>query len=97
MNQHRLWTAAEVDTLRRLYPDLPAREIAQRLGIELRRVQYKANRLGLRKSLETIARLSQQAMQNPAHPGRLHQFKPGQKPWNQGTHFIAGGRSCAFR
>lgn len=29
--------------------------------------------------------------------GRTGQFKPGQKPWNTGTHYVAGGRSAETR
>lgn len=81
------WTTAEQNLLRRLYPTTPTADLAGRLGLTAGQVYRKASALGLHKSAAHIAALKvklRAAMNDPAHPGRLHQFKPGQAPYNKG-------------
>lgn len=89
----QMWSESEVAELRRLYPDYPAHEIAERLGVTTKRVQTKAHKLGLCKSPEWIAERTRQAMADPNHPGRAHQFKPGLIPHNKGKPHPSTGRA----
>lgn len=45
-----LWSKAEVNTLRKLFPNHATAEIAARLGRPTEAVKKKASRMGLRKS-----------------------------------------------
>jgi hypothetical protein len=89
-----IWTEPMLATLRELYPYLRSHDIAERLGVRREQVLWKAWRLGLKKTKEAIATMAKQAMQDPKHPGRQHQFHSAQTPWNKGTHYQAGGRSA---
>lgn len=93
----RTWTDAETATLRGLYPDQPTRTIAAMLGIDLALVYSKASRLGLRKSAQFLASDKSGRIFKGGTLGQLTQFVPGQKPWNAGTHYVAGGRSADTR
>ena len=93
MTRHR-WTAAELDTLRRLYPVEPARVIADRLGLSVKQVYSKASGLGLNKPGDWIAERSRRLMEDPNHPGRRTWFKPGAEPHNKGKPHPARGRSA---
>ena len=98
MKQDRqIWTPAQVATLRELYPTTRAADIAERMGLRLKQVVYKAHKMGLRKLPEIIALFAKQAMENPNHGGRQHQFSPEQTPWNKGVHWVAGGRAAETR
>ena len=62
-------------------------------------VYQLASRLGLKKSAEFFASdLSGRIARGKMHPRMIAtQFKPGSKPWNAGTHYVAGGRSAETR
>ncbi len=93
-----IWTPAMVAELRRLYPDTRTRDIAEQMGLRQSQVQYKAEKLGLRKPPETIARLAREAMQNPNHQGRRTQFAPGHKTWNTGMKGLdIGGKATRYK
>lgn len=87
------WTAAELDTLRRLYPIEPARVIAEQLGLPIKKVYSKAHTLGLNKPGEWMAERSRRLMEDPNHPGRRTWFKPGAEPYNKGKPHPARGRA----
>lgn len=87
------WSKADLDTLRRLYPDHRTSEIAELLGRPLVRVYARATRLGLRKSEAFAASDKSGRIFKGGKLGQQTQFVPGQKPWNAGTHYQAGGRS----
>lgn len=91
-NYHR-WTAEQIDTLRRLYPTHTGQQIADLLGLTLKKVYSKANTLGLNKPGDWIAERSRRLMADPNHPGRRTWFAPGQAPHNKGKPFPAKGRS----
>lgn len=95
----RAWTDAEIDALRRLYPDFSADVVGRVLKRNAGSVHRKAALLGIHKSesfkaSDKSGRI-QRGHQNPAMAAT--QFKPGQTPWNKGTHFVAGGRSAETR
>lgn len=93
----RVWTDAELDTLRSLYPHVPTKDIAAQLGIPLVLVYARASRIGLRKSAAFAASDKSGRIFKGGTLGQLTQFVPGQKPWNTGTHYVAGGRSAETR
>jgi hypothetical protein len=93
--KRRLWTEAECQLMRELYPDLPAHQVAARLGRNVCQVHSKAKKLGLGKS----DAFKTSPASGRAAPGRTipnsmkHRFQPGLKSWNKGTRYRAGGRS----
>lgn len=95
MKQRAPWTEAEIATLRDRYPHQPTRELAAMLGRSERSIYERAYQLGLKKSPEFLA--SGRAGRLDGVRGGATRFKPGQTPWNKGTHFVAGGRSADTR
>lgn len=93
----RQWTEQELATLRELYPHQRTAEIAAQLGIALTLVYARASRMGLRKSAEFAASDKSGRTFKGGTLGQQTQFAPGQKPWNAGTHYAAGGRSAETR
>lgn len=54
------WTAAQVERLRTLYPDLENLEVARQLGRTVTSVANKAHQLGLKKSRDLLARIGRE-------------------------------------
>lgn len=95
MTTNRRWTPEELQAVTTRYATERTELIAADLGRTIRQVYEKAHQLGLRKSAAYYA---------AGNGGRLvgivgdkTRFKPGQTPWNKGTHFVAGGRSDETR
>lgn len=88
----RFWTAAELDTLRELYPDHLTADIARRLDRVTGSVHAKAYELGLTKSdafkASDLSKRIQRGKQSPAMIAT--QFKPGLVPWNKGVKGSTG-------
>lgn len=78
------WTPALDAELIRRYPTEPAAAIATSLGLRLSQVYNRAWALGLRKPLETIARMARERTLDPNHGSRAHRFVKGQVPPNKG-------------
>jgi len=93
----RTWTDQELATLRKLYPHQRTADIAALLGIDLQLVYRRASMLGLRKSEAFAASDKSGRIFKGGKLGQTTQFAPGQKPWNTGTHYVAGGRSAETR
>lgn len=93
----RHWTDAELAQLRAQYPHQVTRDIAAQMGIEQHLVYAQANRMGLRKSAAFAASDKSGRILKGGRLSQLTQFVPGQKPWNAGTHYVAGGRSAETR
>ena len=56
---YKLWTKAEVNLLKKLFPTNPTTKIAKKFGRKIDTVKKKATRMGLRKSkryLKSIGR-----------------------------------------
>lgn len=93
--KRRPWTEEECELMRTLYPDLPAHQVAERLGRNVCQVHAKAKAMRLRKSEAFNA----SPASGRAAPGRTipnseaHRWKKGLVSWNKGTHYRAGGRS----
>jgi hypothetical protein len=93
----RFWTPAEEEIMRTHYAHTLTVELARQFGCAPKRVLAKANAMGLHKSVALIAEMARQRTLQPDHGSRRTQIKPGQEPWNKGTHFVAGGRSAETR
>lgn len=95
----RMWTESELAHLVDRYPNQRTDELALSLSRTIRQVYSKATALGLKKSPEFLA--SDQSGRLKPGQTRPHmiatQFKAGQKPWNKGKHYTAGGRSVETR
>lgn len=83
MTKRRYWTAAEIRTLKRLYPDVSNPDIGRRLRRTEPAVQLMALKLGLRKSPEFMA--------SPAC-----RFQKGVRPWNLGVTGYMGANRTSF-
>lgn len=93
-----IWTDAEREILRALYPTYSAAECAAALGLTVEQVNRQAYRLGLRKTREWIAERARERSLQPDHGGRAHLFPRGLTPWNAGKKgWTAGGRSGVTR
>ncbi len=90
------WSKDQDAELVRRYPDEKAADIAKDFSLSLHIVYARAKKLGLEKSAAFNA--------NPAMSGRTDgargqsgRFRKGQKVWNKGIRFTAGGRSAETR
>lgn len=75
------WTAQQDRVLTEMYPCSSNQDIAEALGRKYLSVKNRARKLGLKKSAEYLL----------TKPGS---FRAGQKAWNKGINFRAGGRSA---
>ncbi len=98
MSRH-LWTHAELQLLRELYPDMHTDDVAALLQVQMRQVYGAASRLGLHKTPEYKASVTSGRIQRAQNDPRMRvtQFRPGSQPWNKGQRFEAGGRSALTR
>jgi hypothetical protein len=94
-----IWTPERDEQLRSLYQDNTTEVVAEIMGARPSQIYSRAKALGITKSAEFFASVHSGRMQR----GKLNpnivatQFKPGQKPWNTGTHYVSGGRSAETR
>lgn len=78
------WTAREVATLRRLYPNHYCRDIARELHCSRERVYVKAAKLGLKKSAAFRKRELAEQGRRLIRVGAAHRFPKGHMPANAG-------------
>lgn len=97
MSRRRPWTESEDASLRAMYPEYSADEIAPALGRTTGAVHQRAKTLGLRKPVGWIAARASERSRQPGHGGRRHLFRPGHQTWNKGKPFNPGGRSAETR
>jgi hypothetical protein len=90
-----IWTDAERDTLRHLYPDMRCEDVAKAMGMRQSQIYQTAMRMGLKKSAAfKDSDKSGRILRGRKNPNMMStQFKPGLVPWNKGTNYNAGGRS----
>jgi hypothetical protein len=97
----RPWTAVELECLRRWYATERSETIAQALGRNVGTVYQKAQKLGLRKDIETIAQMARERTTDPSHGSHRTRLQPGQTPWNKGqpgsTGMHANSRAYHFK
>jgi hypothetical protein len=91
----KIWSALEVETLKKRYPIERAEDIALDFGCSLHVVYSKAHKLGLKKS--DAFKQSYASGRLDGSKGTDTRFKKGNVPWTKGTHFVAGGRSAETR
>ena len=93
------WSPEREALLREFYPNVPARAIADALGVTDKQVYTKAKAMGIKKSdAFLVSDLSGRVRRGKQHPSMIaSQFKPGMRPWNTGTHYVTGGRSAETR
>ena len=88
------WSKREDALLRKHYPHVRGKDVAAMLKRRPSSVYARAQLLGVKKDPETIRRLAREAIQNPEHAGRKHQFGKGHVPMNKGVKgWQAGGRA----
>lgn len=78
------WSPAMDAEVRRRYPHDPAAQIAADMGLSTSQVYNRAWSLGIKKTRETIARMSRERAADPNHASRAFRFKKGQVPANKG-------------
>ena len=90
------WTKRDLKLLHELYPNTLTSVIADKLGRSERSVYYKANKLGLRKSIEYMREFV--AGRFDPEVGAKYRFKPGNEPHNKGlAGYNPGGRNPETR
>lgn len=89
----RRWTARQLATLRREYPRRSAKAVARMVGHSACSVYKCAQRLKLHKTAAFLASAASGRLRAGDGRGISGRFRSGQKAWNKGTRFIAGGRS----
>ena len=79
----RAWTATEIETLMRLYPDTPTCDLARQLKRSVRAVYQQAEILGVRKDPALNVELGKRVA---AHPRSIAaRYKKGHVPANKGV------------
>lgn len=78
------WTPDEDEVLRKMYSDTETRDLAQRLGTTILSTYQRAQRLGVRKSKEYIARKLEIEAQRLRRVGVASRYKKGRTPENLG-------------
>ena len=84
------WTVSEMETLRKIYPDKPCKELADLFDVSLRSIYGIAYRLGLKKSPEYMSSSKSSRFESGSSIGKDTTFKPGHTPWNKGKPGSAG-------
>ena len=77
------WQPWEIELITELYPHVECIVIAWFCNCSIGAVYQRAAALGLKKDIATVAQVARERM-TPDHPGRAHQFKKGQAPFNKG-------------
>lgn len=84
MTTRRYWTESEREVLRCTYADCSTDSIARSLGRSIGQVHQQAQKLGLRKSAEFIARTTRERVMRQDHASHATRIKPGAVPPNKG-------------
>src|SRR5438270_419068 len=92
---HKPWTAAQIRTVKRLYPDNPTAAISAKVGHTVSSVYQLAQRLGWHKSEAYY--LSPASTRLDGVVGRATRFRKGLVPWNLGKTGYMGANRTSFR
>jgi hypothetical protein len=84
MKKRKVWSAAEVATLKLLYLGTSTATVAKMLKHPVESVYRKAHVLGLRKSAEYLAGPEACRLRRGDNIGAAHRFRPGHVPANKG-------------
>jgi hypothetical protein len=84
MMKKRFWTEEELETVKRMYPDHPTAEVAEKIGRSVGQVYNQAFLLNLHKSPEYMKVERQRSIKALESGGRISRFKKGQVPPNKG-------------
>lgn len=93
----KYWTAAEEQLLTELYGETPMPELIKAFGRAESAIYGKAAGLGLKRSDAYMASEHACRLRRENNPGVGSRFKKGNKSWNKGVSFTAGGRSGETR
>lgn len=93
----RRWTDDETDQLVRRFPTEQTAAIARDLDRTVTQVYSKAHSLGLKKSQAYLDSPAAGRLMPRDPRGEATRFEKGQKPWNKGASYTAGGRSAETR
>ena len=89
-----VWTEDAIAVLVRMYPNFKTEDIATMIGHPVGGTYQKAAALGLKKSAAYLASPAACRLRRGDNVGAAHRFPKGLIPWNQGAHFVSGGRSA---
>ena len=96
--QRKKWTKADIDLVKRLYPDTRTADIAKRLGVSVPSIYHLARKLGLKKSAEFHQTPASGRIRPGDKRGLGSRFCKGHVPANKGVKgWQAGGRSAETR
>jgi len=85
-----VWTDAEIQQLRDLYPHTLTSALAEQMGISVNSIHNQCFKLGIKK-----AKVYLSAVSRAKNVGISTRFKPGQIPFNKGLKgWQAGGRAA---
>lgn len=86
IRKKHVWTSAELELVRSNYPDRPARELAERIGIGMHQLYHQARMLGLKKSQAfKDGPLACPMLRSGDNPGKAYRYPKGHVPANKGT------------
>lgn len=91
------WTPKQLRYLQAHYANVRTADLAEKLGRPVAAVYQMAWKLGLKKG-PVFHRSAESGRLRPGDDrGGPTRFRPGQKSWNKGTHYMPGGRSVETR
>lgn len=84
MIARRVWSPADDELVRTLFPDTRTADLAVKLGRHLSAVYQRAYKLGLRKSADYLASPAACRLRRGDNPGVKTRYVPGHVPMNKG-------------
>jgi len=97
MSRHQ-WTPEQTATLIARYPSEPTQELADELGVSLKRAYAKAAQLGLKKAAEYLSSPAACRLRSGDNKGASTRFKRGGVVWNKGMKGLQiGGVETRFK
>ena len=97
MSARRAWSKADDALLRELYPTMPAKALAERLGRAVSAIYKRCWHLKLSKSPEFLASAASGRTMPGEQRGAATRFQPGNKPWTLGRLGIRMAQHTEFK